>query len=105
MHAVEQTLPEQILHPRAKQRLGRRRHEQHLAVAAMAGNDVGHVAGEQPVAIFLRIEQPETRTRQQLGTERQASGIERGGDDAERGKRRLLVRRLGVPAAANPTHP
>ena len=95
MHAVEQAVAEQVLHLGAEQRLGRRRHEQHRAVAAMAGDDVGHVAGEQAVAVLLGVEQPEARARERFGAEREAGGIERRRDDAERRERRLLVLERG----------
>ena len=91
MHAVEQAVAEQVLHLRAEQRLGRRRHEQHRAVAAVAGDDVGHVAGEQPIAVLLGIEQPEARARERFGAERKSGRVERRRDDAERCQRGLLV--------------
>ena len=46
MHPIEQAATVQLVQPGAEQRLGRRRDEQHMAVAAVPGDDIGHVAGE-----------------------------------------------------------
>ena len=51
----------------AKQRSGCRRNEQHRAVAAVTRDDVGYIAREEPVTVFLGIEQPEAGTRELLG--------------------------------------
>ena len=92
MHAVEQAVAGKLAGAHAEQRLGRRRDEQHGAVAAMPGDDVGHVAREQAIAVLLGIEQPDAGARELLGAERETGGVERGGDDAERGQRAMLVR-------------
>ena len=92
MHAVEQAVPGKLADADAEQRFGRRRGEQHGAVAAMPGDDVGHVAREQAIAFLLGIEQPGAGARELLGAEREAGGVERGGDDRERGQRAMLVR-------------
>ena len=57
----------------------------------MAGDDVGHVAGEQAIAVLLGIEQPEAGARERLGAEREPGRIERRRNDAERRQRALLV--------------
>ena len=57
VHAVEQAVAEQLVARHAEQRFGRRRHEQHGAVAAVPGDDVGHIACEQTVALLLGVEQ------------------------------------------------
>ena len=91
VHAVEQAVAEELAHRCAEQRLGRGRHEQHRAVAAVARDDVGHVAGQQPIAVLLGVEQPEARARERFGAEREPGGVERRRDDAERRERGLLV--------------
>ena len=95
MDALEQAVTVQIGDAGAEQRLGRRRHEQHGAVAAVPRDDVGDIARQKPVTVFLAVEQPETGARLRLGAERKAGGIEPGGDDAERreGCRRIRDRR------------
>ena len=87
MHAIEQVVAVQFAHLGAEQRFRRGRNEQHRAVLAMPGDDVGHVAGQEAITILLGVEQPEARSRQQLGAEREPGGIERRRDDAERRKR------------------
>ena len=110
MHAVEQAVAEQLLRPAAEQRLGRRRDEPHRAVAAMAGDDVGHVAREQAIAVLLGVRAARSSCARAIRAEREAGGIERGGDDAERRQRRPTARpdaarrapsgrRTGTPAA------
>ena len=62
-----------------------------LPVAAVARDDVGHIAREQAIAVFVGIAQPEAGARQLLGAEREARGVKRGRDDAERGERAVFV--------------
>ena len=87
MDPVEQAVAGQLATAHAEQFFGGRRDEQHRTVAAMPGNDVGHVARQQPVAVLLGIEQPETGTRQRLGAERQAGRVKSRRNDAERRER------------------
>ena len=47
---------------------------------------------EQPVPVLLGVKKRGAGAHEQLGAERKAGGIERGGDNAERGQRALLVR-------------
>jgi hypothetical protein len=95
MHALEQAVAGEVGGADAEQLLGRRRDEQYLAVAAVPGDDVGHMARQQAVAVLLGMAQPVADTRQLLGAEREAGSIERGGDDAERDKRAMLGRDAG----------
>ena len=92
VHAVEQSVTGKLAGAHAEQRFGRRRDEQHGAVAPMPGDDVGHVAREQAIAFLLGIEQPGAGARELLGAERETGGVERGGDNRERGQRAMLVR-------------
>ena len=85
MHAVEQAVVVQPIQAHAEQLFRGRRKEQHRAVLAVPADHVGHVAGEQPVAVLLRIEQPEAGAGQQLGAKRKPGRIERTENDAERG--------------------
>ena len=87
MHAIEQMMAVQLTHLGAEQRFRRGRDEQHRAVLAMPGDDVGHVARQKTVAILLGIEQPEARPRERLGAECEPGGVERRRDDAERRER------------------
>ena len=87
MNAIEQAVAMQLADLGAEQRLRRGRDEQHRAVAAVPGDDVGHVARQQAVTVLLGVEQPEARSRQRFSAERQTRGIERRRDDAERGQR------------------
>ena len=89
--AVEQAMPMQFDDRATEQQFGGRRDEQHRAVAAMAGDHVGHVARQQPVTVLFGVEQPEARPRQRLGAEREPRRVERGGNDAERGERRVAA--------------
>ena len=50
----------------------------------MPRDDVGHVAGEQAVAVLLGVQQPEARPGERLGAKREPGGIERRRNDAER---------------------
>ena len=101
MHAVEQAIAQQLVDRNAEQRLGRRRDKQHGAVAAMAHDDVGHVAGEQPVAVFLGVQHPEAGARERFGAERKAGGIKRRRDNAERGQHAMRSPRAPMAAAAS----
>ena len=71
MDAVEQAIAQQLVERHAEQRLGRWRDKQHGAVAAMAHDDIRHVAGEQPVAVFLGVQHPEAGARELLGARTQ----------------------------------
>ena len=53
--AAEQALAVQVRNSAAEQRLGGGRHKQHRAVAAVTCDHVGHVARQEPVAIFLGV--------------------------------------------------
>ena len=93
MDAIEQTRARAIrryAQPNSDSRC--RRNKQHGAVAAVPRDHVGHVARQQPVTVLLGVEQPETGARQRLGAEREPRRVERGRDDAERGKRRRVRR-------------
>ncbi len=87
MHAIEQVMAMQLADLGAEQRLRRGRNEQHRAVASVPGDDVGHVARQEAIAILLGVQQPEARSRQGFGAEREAGGVERRRDDAERRER------------------
>jgi len=64
MHPIEQPLAQKLLFLDAHQRLGRRRYEQDRATAAVVDDDIGHVAGEQAIAICPGKGEPEARTRE-----------------------------------------
>ena len=89
MHAVEQSVAGEFVRAHAEQRLGCRRDEQHRAVLAMPGDDVGHVARQQAIAFLLGIEQAGAGAGEPFGAEREAGGIGHGGDDAERHRHAL----------------
>ena len=83
--------------PQAEQGFGGRRSEQHGAVAAVPRDDVGNIARQQPIAVLLRIEEPEACPRQRFGAEREAGRVKPRRDDAERRQR---LGRDRSPAAA-----
>ncbi len=89
VNAVEQAVAEQVIDLGAEQHLGGGRGEEHRAVAGVSRDDVGHVAGEQPVAVLFGVEKPEARARERFGAEREPGRVQRGGDDAERRERAL----------------
>ena len=60
MNAVEQSMVVQPAQADAEQLFRGRRQKQYRAVLAVPADHVGHVAGEQPVAVLLRVKQPET---------------------------------------------
>ena len=91
MHAVEQAVAEQVVHLAPNSGSAAGDTNSTAPLRAMPRDDVGHVARQQPIAVFLGIEQPEARARERFGAEREAGGIERGRNDAERRQRRLLV--------------
>ena len=75
MHAVEQAMAVQLGGAHPEQLLRRRRDEQHRAVFAVPGDDVGHVARQQVVAVLLGIEQPDAGAGELFGAERQADRV------------------------------
>ena len=87
-----------VRRPARRTALRRGRNEQHRAVAAMAGDDVGHVAGQQAIAVFLRIEQPEAGAGERFRAKRETGGIERGRDDPERRERAMVAAAQRTPA-------
>jgi hypothetical protein len=59
----------------------------------MPGDDVGHVARQQPVTILLGVQQPEAGARQRFGAKRKPGGVKRSRNDAQRGQRADFRRR------------
>ena len=92
MDAAEQALPVQVGDAATEQRLRGRRYEEHGAVAAVSRNHVGHVARQEPVAVFLGVKEPEADTRQRLGAEREPGRVQRRRYDAERSQCRMSAR-------------
>ena len=91
MHAVEQAVAKQFVGGRAEKRFSGGRSKQYRAVRTVARNDVRHVARQQAIAVFFRVEQPEAHARKRLGAHGDAGGIQRGGNNAERGKRAVVL--------------
>ncbi len=92
MHPVEQAAAMQSAQLGAEQRLRRGRYEQHMAVAADPGDDVGHVAGEQPLAALYGVIGPVARVRPGLRPEREAHCVEQRRDDAQHRRQGRLGR-------------
>ena len=99
MDAIEQSMPVQFAIPaRRNSASAAGDTNTHGAVAAVTRDDIAHVARQEPIAVFFGVEQPETRSRQRLGAERETGGVEPGRDDAERGER---GRRFGLGGGRN----
>jgi hypothetical protein len=81
--AVEQTMPEQPRNLGSQHRFRRGRNELHRAVAAMARNHIAHVSRQQPIAVFLEIQQGNAGARQRFGAKSKARGIQRRRCDTE----------------------
>ena len=71
MHAIEQAVAIKPRRPSAEHGLRGGRNELHGAVAAVARDHVAHVAGQQPVAVFLGIEQAAAGRAEHFGGEGQ----------------------------------
>ena len=83
MDTIEQPMADEIVRNCPEHRRGVGRREEHAAVLSVPGDDVGHIAGQQPAPFFLESEEMRIRPRDRIGTERDAGCIECCGNDAE----------------------
>ena len=83
VHTIEQAVRHQLVGRHAEQRMRGRRNEFDGAVAPVAADHVAHIASEQSIAAFFRIEQTAACSPQHFRGECERTAIENQRTDAE----------------------
>ena len=84
MHALEQTVADELRRRLAQQLLRRERGEQHAAPFVMTGDHVGRVLGEQPVTLLADADGILGSVMDGLYGDRETRGVDDGAHGAEK---------------------